>query len=184
MKIYTKTGDKGDTSLYGGQRVSKSALRVEAYGAVDELNASISLVISSEAEILTKDILSRIQSELFAIGSELATSNEAHQKLRKVGIGSTHILSLENDIDTIDSELPVLSNFILPGGSQSSSLLNLARAVCRRVERDCVKLNNKESINENILMYFNRLSDLLFVLARYENKQKQVEEVVWDSHKF
>ena len=178
MKIYTKTGDDGTTSLVGGERVEKDSLRVECYGTVDEVNSILGLII---AEIKSKDVFSllyEIQNKLFTIGGELATP-ENKSDFNKVKLVNDDILLLENSIDKYEKELESLKQFILPGGTKGASLLHYARSICRRVERLVISLSKKEKVSNLILVYLNRLSDLLFVLARYENSINQVPDIPW-----
>lgn len=179
MKIYTKTGDTGSTGLFGGPRVSKDDARIEAYGTVDELNAALGVVraagLSSELDLQ----LSQIQSELFSIGGELATPDPVARGMRM--IGPHHIARLEQWIDRHESTLPPLRNFILPAGSLAAAQLHLARAICRRAERRLVTLIHRDDadVSLDILVYLNRLSDLLFVLSRVANAQQGIEEITW-----
>ncbi len=177
MKIYTKTGDRGTTSLFGGKRVDKNSARIEAYGCVDELNSLIGVIVASEpsADVLKK--LIRIQDELFVLGSDLATPLGVKVKIPK--ITKSFITRLEKEIDAFDKNLPALRNFILPGGRNIGSKLHLARTVARRAERRIVDLSHTEKINQNSLIYINRLSDWLFVMARYVNSLEKVKEVTW-----
>lgn len=185
MKIYTKTGDEGTTALFGGTRVKKYNLRIDSYGTVDELNAYIGLIKDQDIDEATKDSLLKIQNELFTLGAMLATPPEKEtlksgkERLNIPKVDSNSIQFLENEIDTMDSELPQMTHFILPGGHQVVSFCHVARCVCRRAERLCVELNDEEAINSDILKYLNRLSDYLFVLARMLSKQLQVDEIKW-----
>ncbi|KOY52358.1 cob(I)yrinic acid a,c-diamide adenosyltransferase [Polaribacter dokdonensis] len=185
MKIYTKTGDEGTTALFGGTRVKKYNLRIDSYGTVDELNAYIGLIKDQNIEDATKDSLLKIQNELFTLGAMLATPPEKEtlksgkERLNIPKVDSNSIQFLENEIDAMDSELPQMTHFILPGGHQAVSFCHVARCVCRRAERLCVELNDEETINSDILKYLNRLSDYLFVLARMLSKQLQVDEIKW-----
>jgi cob(I)alamin adenosyltransferase len=185
MKIYTKTGDEGTTALFGGTRVKKYNLRIDSYGTVDELNAYIGLIKDQNIKDATKDSLLKIQNELFTLGAMLATPPEKEtlksgkERLNIPKVNSNSIQFLENEIDTMDSELPQMTHFILPGGHQAVSFCHVARCVCRRAERLCVELNDAEAINSDILKYLNRLSDYLFVLARMLSKQLQVDEIKW-----
>lgn len=182
MKIYTKTGDKGKTSLFGGERVSKDTQRIEAYGCVDELNSHIGVVRSLKPQVEIERILDRVQQELFILGTDLATPQTRPPK--KIDrIESRHIEQLEKDIDRLDSALDPLQQFILPGGSRVAAALHVARTVCRRAERRIVQLSKKGEIGTTPVVYINRLSDLLFVTARYANKLESVEEVKWDSNR-
>jgi cob(I)alamin adenosyltransferase len=180
MKIYTKTGDDGKTSLFRGGRVAKNNDRIEAYGTVDELNAVLGIAVS---EISNKELVSLIliiQHDLFTIGADLATvENSEAGSAKIVRTSEKMIKSLEQLIDKYDTILPDLSNFILPGGTKGSSVLHYARTVCRRAERRVVELSNSANIGKNILIYLNRLSDLLFVLSRYENFVNNTPDVAW-----
>lgn len=177
MKIYTKTGDSGDTSLFGGQRVPKSDMQVEAYGTVDELNSILALAVLEVKSEEIVSILHRLQSELFQVGSDLATPYEGTASVERVSKKLAAVM--EEEIDKFQSELPELRNFILPGGSKGASYLHLGRVVCRRAERLTVHLKESRQINPNTVVYLNRLSDLLFVLARYENHLLGKEDVIW-----
>tara|TARA_B110001450_G_scaffold99601_1_gene94425 strand:+ start:1445 stop:2020 length:576 start_codon:yes stop_codon:yes gene_type:complete len=185
MKIYTKTGDTGSTALFGGTRVKKYNLRIESYGTVDELNSYIGLIKDQDISDINKSCLLKIQNELFTLGAMLATPAEKEtlksgkQRLNIPKIDETSILSLENKIDEIDEELPQMTHFILPGGHQAVSFCHIARCVCRRAERLSVELNDQEKINTNIIIYLNRLSDYLFMLARKLSKDLLVEEIKW-----
>jgi cob(I)alamin adenosyltransferase len=185
MKIYTKTGDTGTTALYGGTRVKKYNLRIEAYGTVDELNSYIGLIKDQKIDISIKKSLLIIQNELFTIGSMLATPADKEtlkngkERLNIIKIDESSIKSLENEIDKMDEELPQMTHFILPGGHQTVSFCHLARCVCRRAERLVVELNDQEAIDNNIIKYLNRLSDYLFTLARKLSKDLEVDEIKW-----
>ncbi len=176
MKIYTKTGDDGKTSLFDNSRVWKSHERIVSYGAIDELNSAVGIAISMDLDHQLKEILVRIQNELFIVGSDLANPNMSDTKIRTT---ENMILSLENDIDTFESELSELTNFILPGGTLMSSILHLSRTIARRAETHVTALSQKEEINKIVIVYLNRLSDLLFVLARVLNKRKNIDDIVW-----
>ena len=180
MKIYTKTGDTGDTGLYGGQRSPKDDKRVEAYGTIDELNACMGFAESQIEDSETSSLLSRIQNELFDLGADLATPDE-HPKASKLRINSDLTASLERSIDQFQDQLPSMTHFILPGGSAGGAALHLARTICRRSERCIVRLAKSDSINPDILPYLNRLSDLLFVLARLVNHRSATPEPSWRS---
>lgn len=173
-KIYTRLGDKGQTVTLAGKKVFKDDERVEAYGSVDELNALIGVILSFTTHEEVKGILSKAQKELFMVGAELAMETARTRK-----INPTHVSSLETRIDEMEEELPHLANFVLPGGSKTASMLHHARTVCRRAERRVVTLSRKSQVNPDVIKYLNRLGDLLFVLARYENKKKHIEEVLW-----
>lgn len=185
MKIYTKTGDKGKTSLFGGTRVSKAHLRIESYGTVDELNSYIGLIKDQNINFLYKEFLLHIQNDLFTIGSMLATPDEkeflknGNERLTIPKINNTSILFLENEIDKLEEVLPVMTNFVLPGGHTTVSFCHIARCVCRRAERLVTHLNETTPINEHIIIYLNRLSDLLFVLARKLTYDAGVQEIPW-----
>ena len=181
MKIYTKTGDKGDTGLFGGERVSKSSERIEAYGTVDELNSFIGMAVVEVKDNEVKELLKKIQNELFTVGSDLATPDiEKNKKLNIERVQEKFCADAEKAIDYFEDKLEPLKNFILPGGSKSSALLHVCRSVCRRAERRVVKLSSSEKIGENLVIYLNRLSDLFFVLARYENKAAGVPDTKWN----
>lgn len=179
MKIYTKTGDTGETGLYGGTRVPKDAMRVEACGTVDELNACIGFLRSQIQDEEIDTVLHRIQNELFDIGADLATL-DAHPKATSLRIPPTLTAELESEIDRFENQLPSLKNFILPGGSVGGAAIHLARTVCRRAERGVVSLARGEAVNPEVLIYLNRLSDLLFVLARIVNHRLDESEPLWE----
>jgi cob(I)alamin adenosyltransferase len=178
MKIYTKTGDSGDTSLFGGQRVPKDALRIEAYGTVDELNSMLGIVRADNQDAEIDRILSEIQNQLFELGADLATPRSVEKKVVK-RIDPKDVQQLEKVIDSVDPVLKPLRRFVLPGGSPLAARLHFARTVCRRAERAVVRLSRNEDIGETVTVYLNRLSDLLFVLARYANQKARVPEVKW-----
>ena len=178
MKIYTKTGDSGETGLFKGPRVPKHDLRVEAYGNVDECNAMIGVCLIHIHHAEIKALLSSIQHELFEVGADLATPEQPQDDSRW-RIDPEMTVQLEDAIDRFESELPVLTNFILPGGSLGGAHIHHARTVCRRAERSVSKLAEAEPINPEILKYLNRLSDLLFVLARAENQNALSPETIW-----
>jgi cob(I)alamin adenosyltransferase len=178
MKIYTRTGDRGDTSLFGGQRVPKDALRIEAYGTVDELNSILGIVRAENQEPQIDRILNQVQRQLFDLGADLATPRSSHQKgIKRIEPHDTR--PLEKTIDTLEAHLKPLKNFILPGGSPVAARLHFARTVCRRAERAVVRLSRNEDIGDAITVYLNRLSDLLFVLARHANHAAKVPETKW-----
>ncbi|MDT0644404.1 cob(I)yrinic acid a,c-diamide adenosyltransferase [Zunongwangia sp. F363] len=185
MKIYTKTGDKGTTALFGGTRVPKHHIRIESYGTVDELNSHIGLLRDQEIEESDKNILMRIQDRLFTIGSVLATDPEkavlknGKERLNIPKITAQDIELLEQQIDQMNEDLPEMTHFVLPGGHQSVSFCHIARCVCRRAERMATALYEIEAFDETLLMYLNRLSDYLFVLARKLSKYFRAEEVKW-----
>lgn len=181
MKIYTKTGDKGETGLRDGSRISKADLRIIAYGEVDEANSHIGHIISNieNNSVLDdmKKILLRIQQDLFILGAELA--NPKTLKDDKMLVGTEMILNIENQIDAFELELSPIAYFILPGGTIESSLLHICRTVVRRAETSAVALAREQKINQEILKYLNRLSDLFFVLARVANKRLKINDVPW-----
>ncbi len=177
MKIYTKKGDQGETSLYGGQRVSKSSKRIEAYGTVDELNSILGMASALQATDYSKEAILTVQNHLFVLGADLATPHSKEVRIER--ISSSEIEWLEKSIDFMEDALPPLKSFILPGGSQAGSIFHFARTVCRRAERITVECSKEEQISEEAIMYLNRLSDFLFVLARYENHRANQEETPW-----
>ena len=185
MKIYTKTGDKGKTSLFGGTRVPKYHLRIEAYGTVDELNSYIGLIRDQKMDSHNTKILLKIQNELFTLGSMLATPPEKEilksgkERLNIPKITEESIELLEKEIDKMNESLPPMSNFILPGGHTTVSFCHITRCICRRAERITTLLNDESTINPNILMYLNRLSDYLFVLARKLTIDNEAQEIPW-----
>ncbi|GIV61574.1 cob(I)yrinic acid a,c-diamide adenosyltransferase [Rhodocaloribacter litoris] len=181
MKIYTRTGDAGDTALFGGGRVQKNHPRIEAYGTVDETNSFIG---AARAQLTGRPgherldpVLARIQAELFELGADLATPGDARPVVPR--IQATHIRRLETAIDDFDTELPPLKHFILPGGTPAAAALHVARTVCRRAERRTVELAGAEPTNPHAVVYLNRLSDFLFVAARWVNHQAGLSEAVW-----
>jgi len=176
VKIYTKTGDAGETGLFGGGRVPKDDPRVRAYGDVDETNAAIGFAASLDPTQFESDALQAIQRDLFTIGAELATPNAA--KVRDA-IGAEPVSALERLIDKYEASLPPLKNFILPGGAPKAAAFHLARTTCRRAERSVVTLSRDQQINPVIIHYLNRLSDLLFMLARGCNKQAGRSDIEW-----
>ncbi len=186
-RVYTKTGDQGETSLVGGQRVNKASARVECYGAVDELNAALGLVrtalTGSAASATLLPIVSRVQNELFNLGAELATP-DAERRARSPRIEARHITALEEEIDSLNEDLPDLTSFVLPGGGWTSSYLHLARTICRRAERLVVALAaSGEEIGEQAVPYLNRLSDALFVFGRWAALVEGESEPLWEPEK-
>ncbi|MCX7908088.1 MAG: cob(I)yrinic acid a,c-diamide adenosyltransferase [Ignavibacteria bacterium] len=179
MKIYTKSGDEGRTSLFDGTRVSKENLRVEAYGCVDELNAYIGVISTFDLSTREKESLQKISKLLFSIGTDLATPDEKKLPKDFNRINEKDVAFLENLIDDVNEKLPELQNFILPGGCFESAFTHIARTVCRRAERRVVELKQKERINHHIIAFLNRLSDFLFVFARYLNLLKGIEDNIW-----
>lgn len=183
MKIYTRTGDGGETSLFGGNRVRKDDLRVETYGEVDELNAAIGVSIVPLEGISQNEIVERlrsIQEDLFAIGAHLATPvADGAAASHLPALPTERITAMERWMDEAEERLPPLRNFILPGGSDAAARLHLARTVCRRAERRCVTLASESQVDADIPVYLNRLSDLLFTLARLANRAEHKEDVPW-----
>lgn len=185
MKIYTKTGDKGTTALFGGTRVPKHHIRIESYGTVDELNSHLGLLRDQQIDEHSENIILRIQDRLFTIGSTLATDPEkavlknGKKRLEIPKISSEDIELLEQEIDKMNEELPPMTHFVLPGGHQTVSVCHVARCVCRRAERLATALYEIEPFEEQVLQYLNRLSDYLFVLARKLSKDLQANEIQW-----
>ena len=177
MKIYTRSGDGGRTALFSGERVEKDHLRVEAYGTLDELNSVLGLAASCCRSPRVQRYLQQLQNTLFNAGADMATSLQSRRSIQRIGQQDWE--RLERAIDELEDDLPRLKNFILPGGSQAASCLHLARSVCRRCERLLVQLMKKEEMNPELLIFLNRLSDFLFVLARYENVEGGGKEVLW-----
>jgi cob(I)alamin adenosyltransferase len=181
MRIYTRTGDKGETGLLGGTRVPKDHLRIEAYGTVDELNSHVGM-LRDLCNPHHTDLLLSIQDKLFEIGSRLASSSEEEAERFKIPmIGEADILALEQAMDAMDQELPVMRGFIIPGGHPMISQAHIARTVCRRAERRVVQLTASDPLPELLVRYLNRLSDLLFVLARHLGKLADVADIPWRS---
>lgn len=180
QKIYTKTGDKGKTSLIGGTKVYKSDLRIEAYGTVDELNSFIGLSLDHLKIHNINNVLAEVQDRLFTVGSALACDPEKETKLKIPDLHEEDIVLLEKEIDNMNEVLPMMKSFILPGGHVAVSTLHVARTVCRRAERCCVKMQKKElEVESLIIKYLNRLSDYLFVLARFAAHRLGAEEIPW-----
>jgi len=185
MKIYTKTGDKETTSLFGGTRVPKHHIRIESYGTIDELNAYIGLIRDQNIDDKSKDVLIQIQDRLFTAGAILATEpkkailKNGKERLNIPKIEEKDISLLEEEIDRMNDTLPPLTNFVLPGGHTTVSFCHIARCVCRRAERQTSFLHENEPVEEHVLIYLNRLSDYLFVLARKLSKDLHAEEIKW-----
>ncbi|WP_293872520.1 cob(I)yrinic acid a,c-diamide adenosyltransferase [Flavobacterium sp.] len=185
MKVYTKTGDTGTTSLFGGTRVPKHHIRIESYGTVDELNSHIGLIRDQNLNQLYKNVLIEVQDRLFTVGAILATPPEketlknGQKRLQNLGILESDIEFLEKEIDTMEDSLPQMTHFVLPGGHTTVSYCHIARCVCRRAERLAVHLHEIEPTNEQVIKYLNRLSDYLFVLARKLSFDLKAEEVQW-----
>lgn len=190
MKIYTKTGDTGTTSLFGGKRVPKHHIRIESYGTVDELNSHIGMIRSQDIDVHTKNILVQIQNKLFTLGSILAMAPEkavlksGKERLNIEKVNEEHIHLLEEEMDAMNAALPDLTHFILPGGNTAVSYCHIARTVCRRAERCVTLLNDSEEVDPLVIKYLNRLSDYLFVLARKLSKDLDAEEIQWLPEKF
>jgi cob(I)alamin adenosyltransferase len=185
MKIYTKTGDKGTTALFGGTRVPKHHIRIESYGTVDELNSYIGLLRDQKIDARSKELLIHIQDRLFTLGAILATDPEkailktGKERLNIPKVTEEDITLLETEMDIMNDSLPPMTNFILPGGHTTVSYCHIARCVCRRAERLATLLNEHEPIDKHVLMYLNRLSDYLFVLARKLTYLLEAEEIKW-----
>ena len=180
-KVYTRTGDAGTTRLGGGQEVHKHALRIEAFGSVDELSSSIGVAIALGIDPSLAEKLAKVQNDLFHLGSDLCILEQDKARMKVPIIEQRHVDELERWIDAMSSELGPLENFILPGGSPGAAHLHVARTVCRRAERRVTALIDSETVGAHVLKYLNRLSDALFVMARYENLNKGVPDVLWDS---
>lgn len=179
MKIYTKTGDAGETGLYGGERVPKDALRVSAYGTVDEANAAIGVARSSVNDKTIIETLAALQNALFDVGADLATPSDSKYRSKLTPIDEHDAAHLEGLIDRYEEELEPLQNFILPGGHEAAATLHLARTIVRRAEREVTRLAKEEEVNAHVAIYLNRLSDLLFVMARIMNMKGGVSETRW-----
>lgn len=185
MKVYTKTGDKGTTALFGGTRVPKHHIRIESYGTVDELNSYIGLIRDQEINAHYQNILIEVQDRLFTVGAILATPPEketlknGQPRLQNLGVTESDIEFLEKEIDSMEESLPPMTHFVLPGGHTTVSYCHIARCVCRRAERLATHLHELEPTNELVLKYLNRLSDYLFVLARKLSSDLKAEEVKW-----
>ena len=182
MKIYTKTGDKGETSLFGGTKVSKGNLRIHAYGTVDELNSYIGLLRDLSTDELGNTEFLRIQDRLFTLGARLATESEK-AKERLPAITPQDVEYLEKAIDAMEQSLDPITSFVLPGGHPTVSYCHISRCVCRRAERICVELSENDTVEEIIIQYLNRLSDYLFVRSRFFTKTLKVQETLWLSEK-
>jgi cob(I)alamin adenosyltransferase len=179
MKIYTKTGDAGETGLYGGERVKKFSRRVSSYGTVDEANSAIGLARANSSDTEIDEVLAQIQNALFDVGADLATPTGSKYEKNLVRIDATDVENLEHLIDRFQEECPPWSNFIHPGGTAAAGALHLARAITRRAERDVLELETLEESNHEVAVYLNRLSDFLFILARVVNARSGVSEAGW-----
>ncbi len=180
-RIYTRTGDEGTTALGGGQRVPKDALRIAVYGTVDELSSQIGLAIALGLEAGVAEPLAAVQNDLFHLGSDLCIREEDKERMPVPRIEGRHVQALEELIDRVSAEVGPLANFILPGGTVGAAQLHVARTVCRRAERLLASLRREEPVGQHTLAYLNRLSDALFVLARWENRLRGVPEPLWNS---
>ncbi len=179
--MYTRTGDDGTTSLGGGQRVPKEALRIEAYGTVDELNSCVGVAIALGLDARLNEALATVQNELFHLGSDLCILEEDKAKFAVPKIEERHVVALEELMDSLSESLAPLENFVLPGGTAGAAQLHVARCVCRRAERHATALSRIEPVGSFVVKYLNRLSDALFVMARYENFAKGKTDVLWNS---
>lgn len=179
MKIYTKKGDQGTTSLFGGASIGKNSMRINAYGTVDELNSILGIVLTHPVSERGEAILKELQHQLFILGADLATLPSKKTKVDR--ISGNEIKKLEDWIDELDEQLPALTSFILPGGAPAGATLHQARTVCRRAERHAVALKTENPVSDEVIMYLNRLSDLLFVMARFENRNAGEPETKWQS---
>lgn len=177
MKIYTKKGDSGETSLFGGKRVLKSTERIEAYGNVDELNSFVGLAASYDLSEKGTEYLRKVQELLFILGADLATPPSSKTRIDR--ISEENVQFLEDAIDELEEDLETLKNFVLPGGAQAGATLHVARTICRRAERAAVACQEVDEISDLCIKFLNRLSDFLFVMARYENKKAGVREETW-----
>lgn len=180
-RVYTRTGDDGTTSLGDGGRVPKDSPRIEAYGTVDELNSAIGVALAAGLDPAAATALSRVQNELFHLGSDLSVPESAKVSRPVPRIEERHVLALEKLMDALSESLPPLENFVLPGGSAGAAQLHVARTICRRAERLVIALSRREAVGPETVRYLNRLSDALFVLARHENARRGVADVLWDS---
>ena len=180
-KVYTKTGDKGITSLIGGTRVKKSDIRINSYGTVDELNSFIGLLVTYIEEQETIDLLAEMQNVLFNIGCNLAMGDNFKKELKESVVTNKLIENVENAIDRMQAAIPELKSFVIPGGSRSASIAHVCRTVCRRAERLIIALDETSEVDKNLLAYINRLSDYFFILSRYLNNIEKVAEKIWQN---
>jgi cob(I)alamin adenosyltransferase len=180
-KVYTRAGDAGKTRLGGGQEVPKHSLRIEVYGTVDELSSCIGVALAAGLDSFLADKLSKVQNDLFHLGSDLCFLEEDKTRRALPAIEQRHVDELESWIDAMSPDVGALENFILPGGSPGAAQLHVARTVCRRAERSATALGEREPVGPSVVKYLNRLSDCLFVMARYENLKKGFPDVLWDS---
>ena len=181
MKVYTKTGDKGKTGLIGGTRVDKNDIRLEAYGTVDELNSYVGLLRSYISEQRITDVIIDIQNQLFKIGSYLAVDISVSEMRSEFKLEEVRIKMLEEEMDKMESSLPPLTGFVLPGGHQATGVCHIARAVCRRAERRVIDIREVYDVDDWVVRYLNRLSDFLFVLSRHLSNYYGADEIQWDS---
>ena len=179
MKIYTKSGDKGKTSLIGGKRISKDDIQIDAYGTIDELNSNLGLLRDYCSTDSDKNFILDIQKDLFIIGSLLAIDYSKKNKADHIDFSKNKTITIENKIDEIDSSLPKMTNFIIPGGHVTVSTCHISRSICRRAERKCIKFAKQFELNNDILIYLNRLSDYLFVLSRKISLDTNNQEIKW-----
>ena len=182
-RIYTRAGDDGSTSLGGGRRTPKDGLRVTAYGTVDELNAALGAALAVGLVPRVAEELRRVQNEMLHLGADLSTPEEDKARYPVPVLEAGHVETLERTMDALSAQLGPLQNFILPGGSPGAAMLHVARTICRRAERDAVALAREEPVGGQVVPYLNRLSDALFVLARWENRERGVAEPLWDSRR-
>ena len=183
MKIYTKTGDKGETGLFGGSRISKNSPRIEAYGTIDELNSFIGLAVTETQDESVKSLLNKIQNQLFTVGTDLSSPHSIENNKKNIlRVPVEFYEEIERSIDFFEEKLDELKNFIIPGGSKSAAILHICRTITRRAERRVIALNSLEQINQNIVIFLNRLSDLFFVLSRYENKISNLPDIIWTKY--
>lgn len=180
MKIYTKTGDDGTTGIQNGARISKTDSRIQAYGMVDEINSFLGIILSKLDEKDLVNLITKIQNDLFVVGSDLSNPDLKNTQNR---VNDEMIKTLEENIDNLEKKLPPITNFILPGGHEIAALVHVSRSITRRAEIFVIFLSEKEKINNNCIIYLNRLSDLLFVIARTINQRKNVKDVIWNSKK-
>jgi cob(I)alamin adenosyltransferase len=180
-RVYTRTGDDGTTGLGGGQRVPKDSPRIEAYGTVDELSSAIGVAVALGLDPRLAETLARVQNDLFNLGSDLCILEEDKARMPVPVVEERHVDALERLMDDLSRELTPLANFILPGGTPGAAQLHVARTVCRRAERLAVALARDEAVGANVVRYLNRLSDALFIMARYENLKRGAPDVLWDS---
>lgn len=180
MKIYTKTGDDGTTGIQNGARISKTDSRIQAYGMVDEINSFLGIILSKLDEKDLENLITKIQNDLFVVGSDLSNPDLKNTQNR---VNDEMIKTLEENIDNLEKKLPPITKFILPGGHEIAALVHVSRSITRRAEIFVIFLSEKEKINNNCIIYLNRLSDLLFVIARTINQRKNVKDVIWNSKK-